>query len=108
MGIKIVDDPGGMLPPASAARSHKRVKNPDGSYSSERSATSKTEKGWINFPTMIRGKQLSEDEAKKRALKTGVHSIPYKTVEGAVGAAGRRSKELGKWGRKLHKDWMEK
>ena len=103
MPIKIVDDPGGMLSPAEAARTHIRVKNPDGSVSSERSATSRTKKGWINFPTMIRGKQLSEREAKKRALKTGVHSIPYKTVGEAVKAAGRRSKELGRWGKEFMK-----
>lgn len=99
-GARLFPPTQGLMPVEKAARTKKRIRNPDGSYSSERSITVNTDRGWINLPTIINGVQLSREEARKRALKTGNHSRYYNTVEEAVKAAGERSRALGRAGRK--------
>jgi len=73
-----------------------QIHNPDGSVSTEQSITVGTDRGYINLPTIIDGKRLTDQEAIKRALLTGKHSEPYKTIEEAEKSAQERSDAIGR------------
>ena len=46
-----------------------------------------------NIPTVIRGKQVSDDEAARHFKKTGKHFGSFKKLEGALFGARERSKK---------------
>ena len=58
------------------------------------SATRKDEKGrWVNFPQIVDGKQLNEDNAWSHYLKTGKHLGIFETLPIAVASAKKDSKD---------------
>ena len=78
------------------------VQNPDGSVSTERTATVGLDGKYYNVPTLFDGKQVSPDEAAARISaagmkdpETGRDLIGYDTVDAAVEAAKARSADLG-------------
>ena len=85
------------------------IKNPDGSFSTERTATAKLPNGnWINVPTIFGGKAVSEDEAVEIIMMNGMkdpetgRKLPtYESMEEAVRDAQERSKSLDPTMRKL-------
>ena len=90
------------MSPLEAAEKKRRIRNPDGSYSSERSITvGSDEEGYTNIPTIYEGKQLSHKEAIGRSKKTGIRYPQFKTLNEALKAAAERSRKLGMYGRML-------
>ena len=90
------------MSPLEAAKTKRKIRNPDGSYSSERSITVGSDKeGYTNIPTIYKGKQLSHKEAIQRSRKTGIRYPRFKTLNEALKAAGERSKKLGMYGKML-------
>lgn len=82
------------------------VQNPDGSVSTERSITvtdPRLNNGKpTNIPSMLDGKQVSQEEAIKRIIEaggkdpeTGRKVRSFESIEEAVRAARKRSKQLG-------------
>ncbi len=74
------------------------LENDDGSFSTERTATRQDEKGkWVVFPTIVGGKELSEDEAWE-ALKSGKNKSvgSFDSLEESETYASSRSEEIGK------------
>jgi hypothetical protein len=75
------------------------VKNPDGSYSSERTISVESE--GLNegrptlIPTIIEGKRHSPREAVRRAIKSGLEYPYFASNEAATTFAARRSKTGG-------------
>ena len=59
--------------------------------SHERSITVQFGKEFINLPTVVGGKQMSDEEAIKFSQRTGRNLGKFKTREEAVAAAKRRS-----------------
>jgi len=73
------------------------VQNPDGSSSSELSITIDADGRWFNIPSMVNGKQVSQEEAIESArswAKKGWIHPNFATQEEAVAAAGARSDYL--------------
>jgi hypothetical protein len=88
--------PAYLLSPEKARRRHVKVKNPDGSYSSERTISVGIDGRHYNIPTMIKGKQLSTQQAIDSAKKVGIRRFPnFRTPEEASSAAAERSRRLG-------------
>lgn len=92
-----------VMKPMVAARKKKRILSPNGTISSERTITIGTGNGYINIPTIWKGKQLSKVQAIQRAKKSGTTYKKFKTIKEAVQAAGARSKALGQAGKELDK-----
>jgi hypothetical protein len=80
--------------------SRPKLKNPDGSFSTERTATfGFTVDGvdkFFNIPTIVDGKQLTPDEAVNDFL-AGVNKPVgvFKSQKDAVKAAEKRTKKIG-------------
>lgn len=78
-----------------------KVKNPDGSHSSERSMSFNHEGKERLVPTLVfdkgpKGQQLTGKQAAKRAIKMGIEKFPsFDTVEEAEKFAGERTKMKG-------------
>jgi hypothetical protein len=73
------------------------VQNPDGSSSSELSITIEVGGRWFNIPSMVNGKQVSQEQAIESArswAKKGWIHPNFATVEEAEEAAGARSDYL--------------
>lgn len=83
------------LTPEQVAKQKKRIVNPDKSVSTERSITIQTDKGFINIPTIIDGKQFSNADAISYFKKNGGGSSPFSSKEQAVSSAKKRSKQIG-------------
>jgi len=98
MAIRVIKR---QLSPQEAAKTKPRILNPNGTYSSERSITIGVDRGFINIPTIWKGKQLSHSEAIKRSKKSRIRYPRFKTLNEAVRAAGQRSKDLGQAAREL-------
>lgn len=98
MAVRIVKR---QMTPAEAVRYKPRILNPDGTYSSERSITIEVDGKYINVPTIWNGKQLSQEEAIKRAMESRIRYPRFKTLREATQAAKKRTKELGIEGMKL-------
>lgn len=75
-------------------------KNPDSSYSSERSITvtdpSLNGGRATNIPSFIGGKQLNQRDAINAAVQSGKKHQSFNSVDEAVSAAKARSKNIGK------------
>lgn len=74
------------------------IENDDGSFSTERTATRQDENGkWVVFPTIVNGKQLSE-EAAWRAIKAGKNKAvgSFDSLDESEAWAVERSKAIGK------------
>jgi len=95
------------MTPAEVAKYKKRIINPDGSVSTERSITiGLNENGkrvFVNIPSIIDGVQLSRKEAIEIAWKEGMDYPRFGNLEEAIIAAKKRSEEIGKEIRKLTK-----
>ena len=92
--------PAFLMKPEAAAKRLIKVKNPDGSFSSERTISVGFDDRVFNIPTMVDGKQLSPGAAIKAAKKVGLRRFPnFSTVKEAVKAADERSQRLGRAGR---------
>lgn len=90
------------MSPLEAAKTKRRIRNPDGSYSSEQSITIGSDKeGYTNIPTIYQGKQLRHKEAIAKSKTTGIRYPRFKTLDQALKAAGERSRKLGMYGRML-------
>lgn len=63
------------------------VKNSDGSISTERSITIEEDGEYINIPTVIKGKIVSDEEAIKHYHQTDEHLGKYLTKKEALKAA---------------------
>jgi hypothetical protein len=75
-----------------------RVKNHDGSISTEKTITVGLDKKFYNIPTIIKGKYVSKKEAimsAKRHLKGGTIYPNFDTLDRALAAASDRSKFKG-------------
>lgn len=65
-----------------------KVQNPDGSYSTVRTIGVEIDGGrHVNIPTVINGKVVSDEEAKKHFKRTRQHLGIYKSKEEAESAA---------------------
>ena len=74
----------------------KRVLNPDGTFSSERTITVGLDNKFYNIPTLINGIQKTEDEAVELFRAGKIKAVGMaNTLEEAVKLAGERSKTLG-------------
>lgn len=82
--------------PRRVAKTARTIKNPDGTYSTERTITIETGAGFVNLPTIYNGEELPDQKAIDLALKTKNHSRPYGTIKEAEMAARRRSGAIGK------------
>jgi hypothetical protein len=82
--------------PRQVALHNVKVPNPDGSVSTERSATFQTNAGFVNVPTLIDGIQFKPRAAFYDAQKKGNLGRPYRSVVEATMAARRRSGAIGK------------
>jgi membrane peptidoglycan carboxypeptidase len=91
------------MSPLEATIKKKRIKNPDGTYSSERSITISTERGYINIPTIYNGKQLGHKKAIEQSKKTGIRYPEFKTLDEALNAAALRTMKLGMYGTMFRK-----
>lgn len=76
------------------------IQNPDGSISTERTITIKTDKGFVNIPTIINGKQYTAEEAISMYKNNGEDFGVFGTAMEAESAARRRSKRIGEMRRK--------
>ena len=83
------------MSPKEVAERKKRIKNPGGSVSTERSITIQTDQGYVNIPTIIDGIQLSKKDAVDRFRKSGKSVTVYKTLDAAIRAAKKRSEDIG-------------
>jgi hypothetical protein len=83
------------LTPEQVARRKKRIINPDKSVSTERSATFQTSRGFINVPTIVKGKQLKARAAFEAFRKSGEKPVFFKTQREAGRVAKRRSQKIG-------------
>ena len=89
---------GSFLSPEQVAKSKKRIQNPDGSVSTERSITIGTDQGFVNIPTIYNGIQLAPHEAEvffQLGYLKSLHPKPFKTIEEAIAAAKQRSNAIG-------------
>lgn len=78
----------------------KRINNPDGTFSSERTKTFEFDGKYYNIPTLVNGIQLSDDEAIAKYRSGEVPAVGVAdTLEEAAKMAGERSAMLGKEGR---------
>jgi len=70
--------------------------NPDGSFSTERTITIEADGRFFNIPTIVGGRQRSEEEAI-RLWQAGKNSEVgvFNTLEDALSTARRRSSEIG-------------
>ena len=82
------------------------IKNPDGSFSSERTITIGVDGGFLNIPTMFGGKEVSPDEAVEIMRRnnwvdpeTGRKMTLFPDEAAALAAASQRSNSLGRNGR---------
>lgn len=73
------------------------IQNPDGSTSTERTATFQLGNGFINIPTIVNGRQLSPDEAyaEFEAGRNPPVQAGFATEAEAVAAAKQRSESIG-------------
>ena len=81
---------------ASIDLSRPRVQNQDGSFSTEKSITVGFGNQFVNIPTIINGKEVSEEAAIRHALKTKENLGVFNSQEEAVQAAEARTKEIGR------------
>ena len=92
------------MSPAEAALRKKRILNPDGTFSSERTITIGVDGVFYNIPTIWKGIQLNKRQAIDRARLTGFKGYKsFGTIKEAVKAAGERSDALGEADRLLRK-----
>lgn len=74
-----------------------RVANPDGSFSTERSASVNIDGRERLIPTLVNGNQLSIDSAIQEAAKRGIDNYPnFETPEAAERYAELRTLALGR------------
>jgi|TARA_Y100000034_G_C6535795_1_gene230990 hypothetical protein len=71
------------------------IKNPSGSLSTERTITVSVDDGYINIPTIVKGKQLSPKQAVSEAMQNKVKYKVHKSIDAAETAAKDRSEKLG-------------
>lgn len=75
------------------------VKNQDGTYSTERTATESDPRlnggRWTNFPTLVNGRQLDPDTALQRAVMSPKQYPNFDTLQQAEAAAQQRTGLLG-------------
>ncbi len=72
------------------------VRNKNGTFSSERTATIEQDGVYYNIPTLINGEQLTLEEAKRKFVERETKATgAYRTQEEAVRAARKRSAEFG-------------
>lgn len=64
-----------------------KVKNPDGTISTVRTITIGTDKGFVNIPTVVNDRVISESEAVEHFKKTKQHLGIYGSLEQALEAA---------------------
>jgi len=86
----------GQPTPRQVAKHAAKIKNADGTFSTERTITVSTGAGYVNLPTVQNGKQLADSTAITRAFQSGNHSRPYSTIKEAKMAARRRSGAIGR------------
>jgi hypothetical protein len=74
------------------------IENDDGSFSTERTATRQDKNGkWVVFPTIVDGKELSEDQAWDAISKGKNKSVgSFDSLEESEVWATKRSEEIGK------------
>jgi hypothetical protein len=73
-----------------------RVENPDGTFSTERTIGVNIDGREYVIPTLVEGRQVSEDEAIQEAQRRGLQNYPsFDTVEKAEEYARQRSEQLG-------------
>lgn len=84
------------LTPSQVGAQKKRIQNSDGSVSTERSITIGVDDGYVNIPTIIGGRQLSEEEAIAHYKSGGEASEKYPSIDAAVSAAKQRSEAIGR------------
>jgi len=85
------------MTPEEVARSKPRLINPGSKkVSTERSITVETDKGFMNIPTIVEGKQLSSKAAVESAKKSRIQFERFETIEKAVSAAKKRSEDIGR------------
>ncbi|HDY68902.1 MAG TPA: hypothetical protein ENH85_14065 [Candidatus Scalindua sp.] len=68
----------------------------DGGFATEKTITIEQDGRFLNIPTIINGKQVSQQEAIEHANRTGENVGAFNTQQEAVNAARRRSQEIGK------------
>ncbi len=73
-----------------------KVKNKDGSYSTVRTIGIEADGMYINIPTVVNGKVVSNQEAIKHYRKTGRHLGKFKTRKERDAAARQLSKDQSK------------
>lgn len=98
-GISILNRKDCKMPqptPKKVAEHSKRIKNKDGSISTEKSITVGTPAGYVNLPSIVNGTQVSDSAAIMHAFHGGNHSRPYRTIKEATMAARRRSGAIEK------------
>ena len=91
------------MTPKEAAEKKPKIKNPDGSTSSERTITVGRGKEFINIPTIREGKQLSHKVAVEAAKKENMLRPSFSSIKRAVKSAGFRSHKLGQEGKRAEK-----
>ena len=74
-----------------------QVQNPDGTISTEKSITFKDGDNWVNIPSLVQGKQLTDEQAIAQ-FRDGLNPATgvYLTQKAAEGAAEARSAEIGR------------
>jgi hypothetical protein len=93
-GLKFIPDPSGF----DIDLSRKRLKNKDGSFSTERSFTTEMDGRFFNFPSIVEGEQLEERDALSFALQQmnqGQVFPNFKSLREAEEAARLRSLMIG-------------
>ena len=91
----------GNMTPEEVALKKKRIQNPDNTFSTEKTITIQTDRGFINIPTIIDGKQLSPEDAIVEHKKSKVEPTFYKSQEEAVKSAKERSNAIGEADKRL-------
>jgi len=76
----------------------KKIKNPDGTFSSERTITIGIGGKFYNIPSLHEGTQLSNEDAVKKFKAGEMPGVggPYDSVDKAVEDAKKRTKKLSK------------
>ena len=74
-----------------------QVQNPDGTISTEKSITFKDGDNWVNIPSLVQGKQLTDKQAIAQ-FRDGLNPATgvYLTQKAAKDAAEARSAEIGR------------
>lgn len=83
-------------PRPSDAQPNTVVRNPDGSFSREKTITVGIDNRFFNIPTLVNGRQLTGEQAIAEAEKVGVSRFPsFGTMAEAVAAASNRRRAIG-------------